>query len=371
MKIIFVIHSLTQVGGAETVLVNFANYFSSQLKYDVSIVSLSDTEVSFQLEKNIKLYALSPKKFGNSSVAKLKLVQYQINHIRSVIQKNRPDILISFMSAVNVLSSVSGWLEKVPVILSEHTSYNKTITAGRSRVNGLVWKILRRMSYPLASKVFILTQEDKEYYNYLKEVEVIPNPLILSNNHGDLKRENIILGVGRLHPVKGFDRLIEAFSLISNQEWKLFLAGEGDEEIYLKGVAKKFKVEDRVTFLGFVEDMEYFYKKASIYVLSSRREGFPGGLCEAMGYGCASIAFNCPTGPKEIIDNNQNGILVEAENITILSQQIQALIDNEEKRLKLSKEGKKITSWLDMESISKRWINLMNESIDNYQQDKK
>jgi glycosyltransferase involved in cell wall biosynthesis len=371
MKMIFVIHSLNQVGGAETVLVNFANYFSSQLKYDVSIVLLSNAKISFQVEKKIKFYKLSPKTFKNSSIAKLKLIEYQINHIRSVIRGNRPDILISFMSAVNVLASFAGWLEKVPVILSEHTSYNKTITAGRSKANGLVWKILRRVSYPLASKVFILTEEDKEYYSYLKEVEVIPNPLILSNHHGDLKREDIILGVGRLHPVKGFDMLIEAFSLISNQKWKLFIAGEGDEHNYLKGVAKKFKIEDRVTFLGFVEDMEYCYKKASIYVLSSLREGFPGGLCEAMGYGCASIAFNCPTGPKEIIDNNQNGILVEAKNINLLSQQIQILIDKEEQRLQLSKEGKKITAWLDIESISKRWITLINESIYHYQEDKK
>ena len=138
----------------------------------------------------------------------------------------------------------------------------------------------------------------------------------------------------------------------------------------LEEIVKKFNLEDRVTLLGFVEDMEYVYRKASIYVLSSIREGFPGGLCEAMGYGCTSIAFNCPTGPKEIIDNDKNGILVEANNINELSNQIQILIDDDEKRYSLSIEAQKITSWLEMKAISEQWIDLMTESVSKYKRGK-
>ena len=356
MKIMFVIHSLNNVGGAESILVNFANYFSSVMKNNIAIVLLSDMEITFKLETDIKVYSF------NKQVANKKfLIWNQITHIRHAIQSFNPDILIGFVASTNILTAFSGWMEDVPVILSEHTSYKRSLTTSRGQISGLIWRALRRVTYPLADKVFILTEEDKKYFYYLKDVEVIPNPLIISNKHlVSSKRENIILAVGRLHNIKGFDMLIKAFSLIANNRWKLYIAGEGEEREKLEKMVKELHLTEKVVFLGFVEDMEYFYRKASIYVLSSRSEGFPGGLCEAMGYGCSVISFDCPTGPKEIIEDGKNGILVAPENIEELSKEIETLMQNETKRLLIASNGRKIVDSLDIDIISKRWIKSIN-----------
>jgi len=359
MKIMFVIHSLKNIAGAETVFVNLANHFSRLFHHDISVVLLKAESISFSLEKNIKIYKLEK---SNSPIT-------QIINLRKTIRMERPDVVIGFVASTNILVSFSGWLERVPIILSEHTNYHKALTSSRGNLKGLLWKIFRRFTYPLASKVFILTEEDKKNYRYLEDVKVIPNPLLLSNNYLE-KREKIILGVGRLHSIKGFDMLIEAFALLSNKTWKLWIAGEGEEREYLESLVNHYQLQDSVIFLGFVKDMESIYKQASIYILSSRSEGFPGGLCEAMGYGCSSIAFNCPTGPKEIITNGENGILIEANNIEKLAQKIDLLIEDEKQRLKLSTNGKKIANKLNIDCISEQWMQNIEESVKNYKRDK-
>ena len=118
-----------------------------------------------------------------------------------------------------------------------------------------------------------MTKEDAPKYAYAKDVKVIPNPLKLQNKHPSAEREKIILGVGRLHEVKGFDMLIRAFAKLNAPEWKLVIAGEGVQRKSLETLAKELGMSDRVEMPGLIHDIEWYYKRASIYVLSSRSEG--------------------------------------------------------------------------------------------------
>ena len=114
---------------------------------------------------------------------------------------------------------------------------------------------------------------------------------------------------------------------------------------------------------GISSDVELHYKKASIFVLSSRGEGFPNVLCEAMGYGCPSISFDCLTGPSDIIKHNENGLLIQAEDVNALSDSIQNLMCNQNKRKLLSSNAFKISENLDIEKISNKWLEHINKVI--------
>jgi len=348
MKILMVIHSLSHVGGAETIFVHYANYFVSK-GYHVSVCILNNEEVRFELDKKISLYRNESSK---------RSLFYQVQFIKNTIKKADPDSVISYVSAVNILSTLAAKMAKKPIVIAEHSSYE----------NGLknrVWKSLRRMVYPFANRLIILTQEDKKKYHYVKEVHVLRNPLMLHQNHLGKERENIIFAAGRLEYIKGFDMLIEAFGRLNQPHWKLMIAGEGSERQALEKLIERLHLQDRVVLLGFVKDVESYYRSASLYVLSSRTEGFPGALCEAMGYGCASIAFDCETGPKEIIRHGENGILVPANDVEKLSQEMDELMNNTKRREELGEKGQRIKDELELERLGSQWKEILENTISN------
>ena len=359
MKIMFVIHSLSSVGGAETILTRYANFFSKEDQ--VSITLLSNKKIHFNLNKNINIYEFNNKIAKKSLFRKINLPYQQIKHIAKSIKTDDPDIIVSFISATNILATVAARLEKKPIILAERSSYHRA-------VKNDFWKFLRRITYPFANTVIVLTQEDKPKYHFVKNVFVLQNPLILKNQHTKVQREKIILGVGRLNNVKGFDMLIKAFSKVSSNDWKLIIAGEGKERTTLENLITEYNLINKVELVGLIEDMEYYYKRSSIFILSSRSEGFPGALCEAMGYGCASIAFDCPTGPKEIIKNGENGILIEPNNIQLLTKEIEVLINNETTRKRIGTNALNISKNLEINNISQEWKKIMHKTILEYKE---
>ena len=360
MKIAFVVHSLSSLGGAEKILVTLANHFVT-MGHDINIILLSNSNNIFMLDDRIKLFHMNSVKKRYYLPKKIRQITNQVKHITNTSKKINPDIIIGFVASTNILTILASKLLAIPVVISEHSSYDKSLTNGRSRIESTIWKILRRVTYPLSNHLIVLTEEDRPKYHYVKEIRVIRNPLILQNKHSNIQKENIILGVGRLTHIKGFDMLIKAFSLLPKNRWQLIIAGEGSERTALQNLITQLNLQDKVSLVGLIDDMEYLYKQASIFVLSSRSEGFPGALCEAMGYGCCSIAFDCPTGPKEIISNKQNGILVEANNIPLLSQAINKLIKNNKKRELLGNEAQKIKKELNILKISEKWeITLIN-----------
>ncbi len=365
MKMMFVIHSLERMGGAEKVLVMLANHFASS-GHSVSILVLSDQQSIFDLHHDINVISYHPSGGRKSRVGGM---IGQIKFIYSALVLEKSDIVIAFIAASNILTTIAAKLAKRAVIISEHTNYERALTDTRGSLSAKIWRMLRRVVYPWADHLMILTEQDREKYPYVRALSVQPNPLVLSQKYTSLQREKIILGVGRLSHVKGFDMLIDAFAKVEAPDWRLVITGEGDKREVLESKIREYGLEDRVVLTGFVQDMEYYYKRASIYVLSSRAEGFPGGLCEAMGYGCAVVAFDCPTGPAEIIRNDIDGILVEAENVGALRKQIALLIQDEEKRKQLGENAREISERLDIKTIAKDWEEIMTKVIQKHEEE--
>ena len=349
MKIAFIISSLGS-GGAERVLSLLANYFSDKNK--VIILTLSSDESFYPLNKNIQHIKLNLIKESKNIFDSFVNSVNRIFILKKVLKEIDADINISFMTHTNILAIIASKITKKKIIISERIAYDF--------YNSDILNFIRRLTYPLSDFLVVQTHADKKHYNYLKNIEVIYNPLNLKTNN--LKKENIILAVGRLDKQKGFDNLIKAYSKLKT-DWKLFIAGDGQEKKNLDNLIKKLNLKDNIFLIGNQENIFEWYAKASIFVLSSQKEGFPNVLIEAMSMGCSVVSFDCPYGPGEIIENNINGILVENQNIDKLALSIQRLIDNKDLREKLSKEAIRVREKYSIEKIANKWEKVMQKVI--------
>ncbi len=345
MRVLFVISSLTS-GGAERVLTRLANYWISK-GWSVTILAILSHDKDFYiLNKQIEVISLDIR-YKNFIFNNL----WYLYGIRNTIKKGDFNVVISFLSIINILTLISSIGLKIPVIISERNNFY----ALRSKF----WRILRRLIYPLADNLVVLSKYDYNKYTFVNKKKIIFNPL---SNLIDVKledKEKIILAVGSLTKQKGYNRFFKALSLIDLKDWKVLIIGEGPKENELNSILNELNLSDKVKLIGRRKDINEFYKKASIFVLSSFWEGFPNVLSEAMGMGVACVSFDCITGPSNIIEDEFNGFLVEQNNIDMLSKKISLLIDNIELREKFFYNGLKIRDRLNIEKIVCDWEDII------------
>ena len=354
MKLDFIITALSG-GGAERVMVILANNFAEK-GYEVSLITFNGKPEgdAYHLDKKIKRIRLHDGKFSNHKIRSLNNLY---NYYKT--EQNRPDTIISFLTFTNLISILVAKLYKIKIIVSEHISHLQ------GPKPELLSNITRGYIYRLSDFVTVLTAFDIQYYKKRKaNVIVMPNPCTYSpieeNNH---KRDKVILAVGSLdrYHHKGFDNLIEFITpvLIANPDWSLKIIGGGiTGEPHLKSLVKKNNITKQIIFTGFQNNVSEHMKNSSIFILSSRFEGLPMVLLEAMSQGMACISYNCKTGPSDIINHLTNGILVEDQNKSAMKKQLLELINNEDLRTSLSKNAVKSIDSFSIEAISSKWETL-------------
>lgn len=321
-KICFLIGSLNNSGGTERVTTLIANALAEK-KHQVSILSLADgNQPFFELVPSIKTYSLYPEKTSFKknflgAVWRIRrfVTQYQIDTL----------VVVDSISCIFTLPALFGL--KVKHICWEHFNFKNN--------NGVVFRDYgRKIAAKYCDYVVTLTQRDKELWEKgLKKINAkivaIANPVSYEDigNTPSLEYKTI-LTVGRLTHVKGFDLLITAWARVARQvpDWKIVIVGSGEDELMLKQMAKDLGVDDSVIFAGQQKNMDRFYRQASFFCMSSRFEGLPMVLLEAQSYGLPIVAFDCDTGPKELV-NSHNGWLVEPESIEKLSMTLLKVID--------------------------------------------
>jgi len=340
MKISFVIYSLGS-GGAERVVSLLANYLVNN--YEVEIITFTKSESFYNLDNKIVHTKLGINYISKNKIFTVLNVFKRVKKLSSHLKKSNPNIVISFMTHTNILSIVASKIANKKIIISERIAYD---------FYGKKINIIKNIVYRFCDLLIVQTKDDAKYYRVKKEI--IPNPI--ETRCKPSKKENIILAVGRLDKQKGFDILIEIFSKIDT-DWRLVIAGDGKERENLKKLVKK----DNISLIGNKKDISSWYGKASVFVLSSKREGFPNVLLEAMSCGCACVAFDCPHGPSEIIKNGKNGILIEDQNKKKMKEAIELLIKDESLRKKLANEAKKVKEKYSIEKIVKKWEKVINE----------
>lgn len=353
-KILFFIGSISNPRGAERVTAIIANGLVNN-GYEVEILSIFNGEKSFyKLDKQIKLSQLFQKKIDikkNYLEILLKLRKFlKINNIDIIVDVDIILTLFTFMARIGL---------KIKLISWEH--FNYLSNAGSNNRS-----IARRIALKFSDKIITLTEEDREEFckrtKNKQKIINISNPSTFINEKPNLLNKNIVLSVGRLNYQKGYDLLIEKWIKIKKKypNWRLEIAGEGEQRVELESRIKELKLENHITLLGNVDNIEEKYKRASIYVLSSRFEGLPMTLIEAKSFGLPIVAFDCKTGPKEIIKDEIDGILVEGGNVHLLVDKVIELIVDTDKRKKMG-----YNAFLDKRykrnHIIEKWIGMLEQ----------
>jgi len=309
-----VIHSLSG-GGAERVAVEMCDYWLRQ-GCRVTLVTQSGPESDvYPVPEGVERCALGLAGASQGTLGGLVANARRVMALRRLIRKQRPNVVLGMMTTASVLAVAAARRLPCRVIATEHT---------HPPAQGLspMWEKLRRWAYPRAHAVVALTAGTAAWLEENvpgAQVTVIPNavrwpmeasePVVPPPPRGGRRR---LLAVGRLHPHKGFDVLLRAFAQLVGHypDWDLVILGDGDEREALWEQIEAHNLADRVSLPGRVGNLSDWYADADLYVLSSRVEGLSNTLIEAMASGLPVVAFDCETGPREIIRNGIDGVLV-------------------------------------------------------------
>jgi GalNAc-alpha-(1->4)-GalNAc-alpha-(1->3)-diNAcBac-PP-undecaprenol alpha-1,4-N-acetyl-D-galactosaminyltransferase len=355
MKILFVISSLS-AGGAERVVSLLANRLCRQ--HQVAIATYSREKPFYILDERIRHLKLDLLSDSPTPLHTFLNTWHRIRRLKEVFLKEKPDVIVSFMSHTNLLAIFAAKTVRIPIVVSERVAYD---FYGSSMLN-----IARRALYPFADALVVQTEGDRKHYPFVPKTFVIPNPVAVPVKVRPMEtRERIVLAVGRLEYQKGFDLLIPVFGKLESKDWRLVIVGEGSQRRELETLIEKANA-DNIRLVGRQKEMEEWYQKASIFVLPSRREGFPNVLLEAMAHGCACIAFDCPYGPSEIIENGENGLLIEWGNEQALMEKLKRLMDDMDLRKKIQVAAHESSKEFCPEKVLLLWEKLM-EDLKNYQ----
>ncbi|MBT9189028.1 glycosyltransferase family 4 protein [Zobellia russellii] len=343
-------------GGAERVVSLLANYLVDK-GHIVRIITFQGSD-KYDLSPKVERIKLHSHPFFQSVV---------VNGFFSLLnfykqKKNRPDIISSHISLLSYMSIPIAKIFKLKIIVSEHTNH--------LQFNNFARKFLRNNLYRYADAVTILTKFDQEYFEKRNNnVWLMPNPcpfeIINSNQSEDFKNKEI-LAIGDLdrYDNKGFDNLLDisAYILDKYPDWKLKIVGDGKEgHTYLLNKAKELNVENKVIFTGHRTDIQQLLNNSSIFILTSRYEGLPMTLLEAMSQGVCCISFDCVSGPSDIITNNENGILIEDQNLEKMKFGLENLIKNPELRNRLRANAPSSMEKFSMKNVGEKWESLIEQ----------
>lgn len=359
MKLLFFSATL-KGGGAERVLVNITNELVKR-GHDITI-ALNTHESNYEVDSRIKILSapINTRYTGRNIIKKLvkHLLLYKQNnrHTRNAIKTVRPDVIVTFLHC-NMMA-ILRYHGSIPIVHSEHNAFDRWVD--------FKYHIERFFLNRFYDKVFVLTPYDQGFAKAkgLKNTVVMPNPNTFSSishlEYDDLfsQRKNILV-CGRIQSwrIKGMDIAIEAFARIALQleDVDLDIAGTGNDASinHLKQMAKKLNVESRIHFLGQREDIQKVMQQHELFVLSSRTEGFPMVVTEAMSQGLPCVAFERLA--SSIIMDGIDGVLVKDGDINALSEAIVNLLTNEETLKSYGEEGIENVNRFSSEIIAKRW----------------
>ena len=349
-------------GGAERVAAILANHWAAN-GHAVSLVATYSGRgtSNHDLKAGVELIFLADL-VGSRQRSLLNRV-IRLKAMRDLISQSQPDVVVSFLNTVNIAVLLATWGLGIRVVVSERI-YPPLHPIGSIAA----W--LRARLYPTAATVVMQTKKGEQWlarcipkctgaviYNPVQHP--LPDSRAAAVPTSSVPhRAHLILGVGRLTAQKGFDQLLNAFAEAAPlySDWHLAILGEGEERHALQATITELNLGDRVHLVGQAGNLADWYERAEIFAMSSRYEGFPNALLEAMSYGLAAVSTACETGPDEIIEHGVNGLLVPVERGSQgLSQALMTLIADPQLRQKLGDTATQVIQRFAIEKISLQW----------------
>lgn len=378
IKIAYCIPSLYYPSGMERVLTLKANYFAEHFGYEIHIILTDgkDKEPYYKLYPSITLHQLDinyDEMYGLSLWKRISgywnKQQLFMKRLNDCLCEIRPDITISLLRRdINFINKMKDGSIKLGEIHFNKSNYREF---SDNRLPAFVqhcvkkywmWQLIRQVRQ--LKRFVVLSYEDAAEWTKLKNVAVIYNPLPFFPERQSDGSSKQVIAAGRYMPQKGFDRLIDAWSIVNMQhpDWVLRIYGDGmrqqlQQQIDRLGVASSCILEHSTP------DIDEKYCESSIFALSSRYEGFGMVIIEAMACGIPPVSFACPCGPRDIIDDGKNGLLVENGNIEMLAGKICYLIENDEIRRKMGQQARIDVERFKIEQIAGQWKELFESLV--------
>lgn len=366
MKLLFSIDHLYLHGGAEKVLTHRVNYLAEKLGCEVTIITTEQKgkQTCYTLSDKVKLIDLEINYYREKSYfhpSNLLKIPNHFKKLNKTIKKINPDAVIVLNYAFDYY-----WLpfivRKIPKLKEFHSSRYYPNEA-RKKANLLKKFFLAINDFVESNydRIVVLNPTESFFYKN-KNIEVIPNPITITDKLVDITSKNV-MAAGRIAPIKGFEKLIEAWEIVAPQypDWKLNIYGQGEEQYInsLQELINQKKLEKHIIFQPATDNLIEKMTQHSIFVMSSISECFPMVLLESLSVGLPIISFDCPTGPGNIITANEDGILVENQNSETLAEKIVFLISHQDSRKDMSEKGKHNVKRFSEEVIMKKWFEML------------
>lgn len=374
MKIVYIHANIANIGGVERILTDKMNYLSEKYKHEIYLVTCWQGKhpFAFPLSNKIRHIDLNIKSFLQYQYRypKRLWVKYKFNkriksRLAETIDQICPDIIIcptNFRADI-----VCNLKSNAPKIIESHCAKSYTGISNGARRNPIVHFFLNRyLSYfyseikRKSDAIVTLTKDDKKEWKTLGKTYIIPNFVTQIPIQHSICKNKRAIAVGRLTYQKGFDQLILVWEIVhkNHPDWKLDIYGCGELKNSLQQQIKDAGLEDSVTIYPPTHDIYSKMQESSIFVFSSRYEGFGLVLIEAMVNGIPCVSFNCPYGPSEIIQHGNNGYLVDNGNIQDMADKICLLIENEEVRKEMGQNARQSAMRYAPENIMPMWERL-------------
>lgn len=372
MKLIYCIHSVCNPGGMERVLANKVTWLVRNMGWEVSVVTTDQHGLPpfYQFPENVRMTDLCINYSEDNGLNPLlKIAGYlrkrrlHRKRLTELLLREKADIVISlYPSESSFIPDIKDGSKKV---LELH--YNKffRLQYARRGILGLIdrWrtrqdeKIVRRFD-----RFVVLSNEDREYWGDIPGMEVIPNAALDMGDELSTVTGKRVLAVGRLDYQKGFDRLVEAWRMIREtgkfMDWRLDIFGRGEWHDKLQSVIDRYGLGGSMRLNAPVKDIRREYLHSSMLVMSSNYEGFPMVMVEAMSCGLPVVSFDFKCGPKDIIRNGENGIIVRNGDIQGLADAMMELMENRKLRKSMSAEARNVVDTYSESAVMQKWTRL-------------
>ncbi|UHL64135.1 glycosyltransferase family 4 protein [Paralcaligenes sp. KSB-10] len=365
MRIVFLVSSM-HAGGAERVAATLANAWSARGESVVLVPTYTGKGSCFYpISPEVELLWLADRigAAANPALAGLK----KLRALRRLVREKKPDLIVSFLTNVNVMALLATRGLGVPVIVCERTN-----PAFSSNV-GAVLRLLRKWTYPWASLVTVQAEASAEPFKHMvpgiRRLAVIPNPLPpelfdtrLAACVPDARGRYRLMAMGRLVPAKQFGALIQAFSTLAarHANWDLSIWGDGPLRGALTQQIEAAGMSSRIALPGRTETPWQELAQAHAFALTSRVEGFPNVLLEAMALGLPCLAVDCPSGPREMTRNGEDGMLVPLGDQAALTRGLDRLLGDSVLRRSLAdRAAVSVRKRYSLSSVLMAWDDLM------------
>ena len=355
MKVCFFIWGL-RAAGAERVLTLLANVWAAK-GWEIVVLTMEPPgqKPFYPLAPSVVVRPLDLMRDSAGPVSGLLNNVRRVRAIRRAMVEAAPDVVISFIDGGNILSILATRGLGIPVVISERTDPSR-------RSLGRVWGLLRDLTYPLASVAVFQSQAVLAWFppRVGSRGRVIPNPVALPPPAGpsaEGREARRVVTLGRLHPVKGFDLLLPAFkaALAEVPGWTLDIWGDGPEREPLGRLAGELGLGEAVRFRGLTDDPYQVLRGSDLYILSSRAEGFPNALVEAMACGLPVISTEFGGAARDIVQDGVNGLLVPSEDPQAMAAAMVRLMRDPEERRRLGARAMEVVQRYSTDRVVALW----------------